>query len=339
VWNDASIKLIQDNFVAVAVPTEVCRAKTQEGEFLRGAGIDKHWVTSAGYMSCISASGKYLGSMASTKVLEEFRKLPESERKPGAVAVSDLPAADRLIPAPPPGGLVLKVHGRFLARDGDGTMRHVKGEDFPQLQGKDGTFRYLGFLFEPNTEYMWLTEAEWKSLVPANPAKSDKLAVAPAIGERMARFHLTPRRALTSEDGILSKKDVKSASLTLIIEDISAERLRLRLVGFVHTGSDFDAARATTPNGPLGFGYATPLHGILEYDRTKQVFSRFDIVAPGDVWGRWGDANGKSQTIERPGRTPIGFAFELAGDSTADRLPPGGNGGRALRSGYFSSSK
>lgn len=326
--------------MAVAVPTEVCRAKTPEGEFLRGAGIHKHWVTSSGYMSCLSASGKYLGSMASIKVLEAFQKLPESERKPGAVVVPDLKPSDRLIPSPPSGGLTLRVHGRFLAREAKGALRHVKGEDFPLLRGKDGQYRYLAFLFQPNTEYMWLTENEWRSLVPANPVKGDRLAVDPIIGDRMARFHLTPRRALTSESGILSKRDVRTATLTLVVDAVSRERIRLRLVGFVHTGSDFDKAKATTPNGPLGFGYETPLHGILDYDRNKKVFVRFDIVAPGDVWGRWGDANGDSQSVERPGRTPIGFAFELAGgDSPTDRLPPGGNGGRALRREYFSSSK
>ena len=105
-------------------------------------------------------------------------------------------------------------------------------------------------------------------------------------------------------------------------------------------GTEFDATKATTPNGPLGFGYDTPIHGILEYDRAKKVFVRFDIVAPGDVWGRWGDANGKSQTIERPGRAPIGFAFELAtGDSPSNRIPPGGHGGRAARGGYFTTGK
>ena len=75
----------------------------------------------------------------------------------------------------------------------------------------------------------------------------------------------------------------------------------------------------------------------MEYDRTKNVFTRFDIAAPGEVWGRWGDANGKSLFAERPGRTPFGFAFELAeGNSPTHRLPPGGNGERADRAGYFS---
>jgi hypothetical protein len=111
----------------------------------------------------------------------------------------------------------------------------------------------------------------------------------------------------------------------------------MALEGFVHSGTDFDAAGATTPDGPLGFGFASPIRGVLEVDRKKQVFTRFDVVASGDVWGRWGDANGKSLFAERPGRTPFGFAFELAqGNSPTHRLPPGGNGERAERAKYFS---
>jgi hypothetical protein len=335
-WNDASIALIKEHFVAAAVPTDVCHAKNPEGEFLRGAGIDKIWVTSSGYMTCVSASGRKLGDMASEKVLEAFRKLPEAERLPGAVVVPDMKPSEHLVPSPPAGGLVLKVHGRFLARDDHGELRHVKGEDFPQLRGREEAIRHLEFLLEPNTEYMWLTADEWQSLVPANPARGEKLAVAPGIGERMARFHLSPRRALTSEDGIVPVKDVNSAGLTLMVEDVSPQRIRLRMTGFVHTGTEFDAAKATSPNGPLGFGYAAPIHGILDYDRVEKAFVRFDVIAPGEVWGRWGDANNKSQQIERPGRTPVGFAFEIAtGNSPSNRIPPGGHGGRAERSGYF----
>jgi hypothetical protein len=136
------------------------------------------------------------------------------------------------------------------------------------------------------------------------------------------------------------KSAIKKAELTVIVDEVVGDRIRLRLEGFIHWGSDYDAAKATTPNGPLPFGYAAPIHGILECDRTQKAFIRFDMVAPGDVWGRWGDANGNSLTVERPGRTPLGFAFELAqGGSPTNRLPPAGHGGRALRAGYFGSAK
>ncbi len=319
------------------MPTEVCRAKGPEGEFLRNAGIHLQWVTSSGYMSCLTAGGKLLGHEPSAEVLATFQKLPLAQRKPSAGNLRRPGPSEELIPSPPAGGIVLKVHGRFLARNDQGQLRHVTGDDFPQLCGKDQEIHYHRFLFEPNTEYMWLTEEEWRSLVPSEPVQGAKWAVDPAIGMRMARFHLSPKRALTSEDSIVDHREVKSAELSLAVEDATPERIHLRLTGFVQHGAGFDAAKATSPNGPLDFGYETPIHGVLEYDRIEQRFVRFDSVAPGDVWGRWGDANGKSQIIERPGRTPIGFAFELVdSDSPSNRLPPGGHGDRAMRSGYFS---
>jgi hypothetical protein len=44
--------------------------------------------------------------------------------------------------------------------------------------------------------------------------------------------------------------------------------------------------------------------------------------------------------VERPGRNPFGFAFELAtGDSPTDRIPPGGNGSYVERTGYFTAAE
>ena len=57
------------------------------------------------------------------------------------------------------------------------------------------------------------------------------------------------------------------------------------------------------------------------------------------MWGRWGDANGKSMAVERPGRNSVLVAFELAaGDSPTDRIPPGGSK-FFLDAGYFGPKK
>jgi hypothetical protein len=340
-WTDANIKLIKDNFVAAAVPTWVCRANGPEGAFLRGAGVDKQWVTSSGYMTCVSPGGKMLGRAPSPQLLEEFRKLPESERRPGVLEVPDLKPDERLIPSPPAGGLVLKVHARFLSRDGGAELRSARVEDFPLMGGTGKSNNPWRLFLEPNTEYLWITEQECKALVPARAEPGETVAVDPRLVDRMARFHLTPRRAMTSEGGILRKEDVRSARLALVVEDVSAERVRLRLQGFIHTGTAFDRAKATTPNGPLGFGFQAPLDGIVEYDRAAKAFVRFDVIAVGEVWGRWGDANGKSLFAERPGSTPFGFALELArGRSPSERIPPGGNPAYiGPGSGYFGESK
>lgn len=337
-WNDATIKLIRENFVAAAVPTWVCRAQSPEGEFLRAVGVDKQWVTSSGYMTCLTAGGKMLGYAPSEKVLETFHSLPEEVRARGVPKVPDLAPNERLIPAPPADGLVLKVHARYLSRDNQGELRYAEPEDFP-LMGKTSDRRGWQLFLQPNTEYMWLTAEEAKSLVRARPVKGQETEIPANLVDRMARFHLTPRRAMTSEGGILSKKDVRTAKLKAVVEDVSTERLRLRLTGFVHTGTTFDKDKATTPNGPLGFGFMSPLHGIAEFDRIKNRFVRFDLIALGEVWGRWGDANGKSLFVERPGSTPFGFAMEVAkGDSPTERIPPGGNP-VYIKNGYFSDPK
>ena len=87
-------------------------------------------------------------------------------------------------------------------------------------------------------------------------------------------------------------------------------------------------------------GFASSLEGRIEFDRKKNAFTRFDIIAPGHVWGRWGDANNNSMYVERPGKVPFGFALELAdSDSPTDRIPPGGNGHYVEKRGYFGDRK
>jgi hypothetical protein len=335
-WNDEMISLIKENFVAASVPTWLCRTDSPEGEFLRRANIHKQWVTSSGYMNCISAGGSMLGKRPSVEILEKFHNLPVADRQPAASQVPVLKAEQVVIPSPPKGGLVLRVHARFLAREEDGQLRHATPMDFPLMADKPDVQQSWDKFLQPNTEYMWLTRDEWRELVPTNPVHGRRREVDPAIAERMARFHLTPQRATTSEGGIKSRQSVKEARLALVVKEISARHIRMELEGFIHWGSDYDSSKATTPNGPLAQGYETPVHGQLEYDREKGGFTRFDLVAPGDVWGRWGDANGKSMYVERPGRNPFGFALELAtGDSPSDRIPPGGNGRYVQNTGYF----
>ncbi len=340
-WNDETIALIKKHFVAVSVPTWVARAEGPEGEFFRSAGIDKKWVTSSGYMHCVSASGKLLGGRASEKVLEAFKQLPESERAPGAVKVPDIDRSEALIPSPPEGGLVLKVHARFLDGEYGKEIRHAKTEDFPLMADKPKVRERWRLFLEPNTEYMWLTREEWRKLVPRSPVKDQRIEVDPSIAHRMARFHLTPKRATTSEGGIVHSKNVRTTNLELIVDTVTPKSITMHLQGYVHWGTDFDAEQARTPNGPLMMGYATPIYGRLEFDRAEQEFARFDIVAPGHVWGRWGDANRKSMYVERPGKTPFSFAFELAtGDSPTERIPPGGNGRYVTgKRGYFTDAR
>lgn len=324
----------------MAVPTWLCRVESPEGAFLREAGIHKQWVTSSGYMTCVTADGKLLGTSPTPKVLQKYFELPEIERRPGLLKIPDLEASEKVIPDPPADGMVLRVHARFLAGDNDGKLRHAETTDFPLLCANPPALKTWKQFLQPNTEYMWLTKNEWQALVPSDPKPGQSIAFNPLIAERLARFHLTPQRATTSEGGIVSKQSVKEATLTARITKVSDNEIHMDVTGKVHWGSDFDPAKATTPNGPLKQGFTSSICGRLIYDRQQNRFARFDLLAPGEIWGRWGDANGKSMYVERPGKTPFGFALELAtGDSPTDRIPPGGNGRYiSQQSGYFGPS-
>ena len=129
---------------------------------------------------------------------------------------------------------------------------------------------------------VWLTEAEWKSLVPANPRKGDRSPVPAAVREHLFRRHLHPFSAI-GDCGGWGPKDLRAGELSLVVEEVSAARVRLRLDGFARLGKPFDpdlaAKEAKVERGEAyGVGYEARLYGHLEYDQKAQAFTRFDLV-------------------------------------------------------------
>jgi hypothetical protein len=92
----------------------------------------------------------------------------------------------------------------------------------------------------------------------------------------------------------------------------------------VHLGNDYDPkAKAPKTNADYHktLGYEPRLRGHLVFDAKKNAFTRFDMIALGDMYG---DAFAGSW-LYRPGRNPVGFTFELvSGQAPVDRLPPRG---------------
>ena len=227
--------------------------------------------------------------------LREWRKLPEERRKPGAVRVPDADARDHNYARElPPGGLAVNVFTRILDRGPDGLVRGT----CPTAGGAAAA-----------SDHLWLTADECKALEPADPAKGDRRPVPAAVAERVARFHLADNTR--GEPDFWRRGEVRRLELWLTVEDVTPAAVRLRLEGTALLATDADAARADR-------GFDARLLGVVGYDRAKQVIDRFDVVAVGDHWGEGTYTGGA-----RPGRTPLGVAFELAaGRSAADRVPP-----------------
>jgi hypothetical protein len=227
--------------------------------------------------------------------LREWNRLPPERRKPGAVQVGDLTQVDpRFARTPPPSGLIVNVFTRILDHDKGALCRGTC-----ETPGGDKAAR----------DHLWLTEAEWKSLVPASPRRGDRLPLPAAIAERILCFHLTDNTR--GEPPMWQRDQIRAQQLALTVEEVTPAAVRLRLEGSARLASDADAAKADR-------GFDVRLLGYLSYDRAKKVLDRFDVVAVGEHWGRGPHTRGA-----RPGRQPLGIAFELAsGRSAADRVPP-----------------
>jgi hypothetical protein len=228
--------------------------------------------------------------------LAKWRKLPASERRPGAYKYPDLEKPDlQYVRTPPPGGLIVNVYTRIL--DHDDKDRLCRGTC--SFAGGDQAAR----------DHLWLTKAVWQSLVRAATKKGDHFPMPRPLAERLLRFHLVDNTR--GEPDFWRPEDVRKAELTWTVEEATPASLRLRLDGsaLLATNADPDKARR---------GYDVRLLGYLHYDRAKGAVDRFDVLAVGDHWGVGTFTGGA-----RPGRKPLGVAMELRrGNDPADLLPP-----------------
>jgi len=229
--------------------------------------------------------------------LRRWQQLPAERRIPGAVRVADADQTDpRFTRRLPPGGLIVNVYTRILDRAPGGLCK--------------GTCNALGG-DQSARDHLWLTEAEWKALVPANPRAGDRFPLPPKVAERMVRFHLTDNTR--GEPTMWRRDDIRAQELTLSVVEVTPAAVRLRLEGFVRLATSAEAAKADR-------GFDVRLLGHLRYDRARQALDRLDVVAVGDHWGK-----GEYTRDARPGRQPLGIVFELSrGNSAADLVPPQG---------------
>jgi len=243
--------------------------------------------------------------------LHAWNLLPPAERQPGAVRIEDRGPCDpaRSV-APPPGGLILRGFLRQMQRDQQGQLYAPSKRSELLAGGK----RYQ-ILEEPNRDYLWLTRAEWKSLIPKNPREGDRFALPPSIRERLLRFHLVD--AARGLAGCWQPKQVRAAVINLLVTEVSPSVVRLRLEGGAVLADKPDRTQAKS-KAEIG------LLGYLDYDPKACSFTRFDILALGPFQGTRGDGQGVHGGPKEV-RIMLGFAFELVpGDPTANFVPPRG---------------
>jgi hypothetical protein len=227
--------------------------------------------------------------------LAEWKKLPAAERRPGAVKVEELTKTDaRYTRKPPEGGLILATYTRILEDDDKGEL--CKGTC--RFTGGDAAAR----------DHVWLTKADWESLIPRSLEKGRTDKMPERVAAKLVRYHLIDNTR--GEPEFWRPQEVRKLDVSMTTEELTDQTMRLRIEGAALLSTDLDTKRAKR-------GYDVALRGTLVYDVEKKAVTRFDLVAVGEHWGE-----GRYTPGARPGRKPLGVAFELAGDRPADRVPP-----------------
>lgn len=272
------------------------------------------WMYATAEGKVLAPRGDFWGPFNLSAALEAFRKLPESERKPKIEKPSkeDLEGGS-VPPSPPPGGLIARAYTTHLERNEKGEL--VRARNYrPFNDPKE-------WVIEPGLtwhEHFWMTEEEWRSLVPKNAKKGDTFPAPAFLKQRLFWWYV----GIQAVEGCADYwRGPREGDLAFTVEEASAAGVRLRLEGYVKAGKEF--SKDEVRDWGAEFRYL----GFLNYDAQKKAFDRFDIVQIGEVWGgklddpgdvitpntiRWGHA-----------RWPLGIAFELvSGDKPADRIPP-----------------
>lgn len=224
--------------------------------------------------------------------LEKFQQRSAEKRK---ASIEELPNSwkGKALANPPAEGLILKQYHRGFHRDAEGKM-HPNGQVLQH-------------------DSLWMTKAEWQSLVPEQPKVGDSKTIPAFLVSRLGVHH----GSFVGANGVRISATPKP-SLTLTVEDASADQLRLRLQGSLQTSDCQGSSKVGTVDYQVS--------GCLHYDMKKKVFSRFDMVAVGDISG--------TENPPPKGRTMVVvLLFELSpGETPWQRTPPFSLGGQGA---YF----
>lgn len=314
----AIVRMASDDFVPVAADDWYQRRREDaEGEFFRsvadqGPRKGQGGSTRQG-IYCFTASGKLLAyknaqnAEVMREVLEEalarWTRRPSAEREPDAIRVPDLGPGDvdlRYARTPPEGGLVVNVYTRVLDRDRKGELCLPSGE----CSTPGG--------FAAARDHLWITSREWRDVVGQAQKVGDVFPLPGRVAERIARFHLVDNTR--GEPPHWDADEIRRLEVELTVEEFSKDRVELSVSGVVLLATDAEADQAER-------GYEARLAGRIGFDRMADRFDRFDLVAAGEHWGQGTYTGGA-----RPGRTPLGVAFELARrDRPSDLIPPQGS--------------
>lgn len=270
-------------------------------------------MTSAGRLLAGSMEYGNRNSLAPalTEVLESYAKLPKEKR-----VADSVPGEVKPVAPPPPNGIVLTIYDRPISF-ADGEYRLPEGNDLNGLRTEaPGGQR----------SSLWLTEEEWRSLIPADPKLGQSAPVTPKLTKRIYLYGLWPQTLWVVEHQ-WQPDSMREGELHVTVEEVTPQSLRLRLHGSVLLSTK--SGLKVYPTGKIAKEvenrYDAKLEGSLLYDRAKDQITEWNMVTLGDYTGAMfthREVDGQRVNDHQPWHEataeapmPLGFAFEL--DHTA----------------------
>ena len=297
---------VSKHFVPLALDTYF-RGNSHELEFCQKvrAGGNHLVVTTAGGQT-LGKAGLKLRKSDLESVREEYARLPREQRTPALEDSAKAQPPKRVVPQPPVNGLIVRGYCTYLRHDEKG--RIVRSGEYYYKQNPDR------WMVETQSDLLWLTESEWKSLIPASPRAGDQSEVAAPIQKR---FYSTI--GIDYMEGSVNSLPTRKTTMTLTVQKVDDRVIVLRLDGTAHLGKERDDKLRTEPNSR---GCALCVVGEVRYDRKKQAIERFDVAGVGRAWGNKMNYVNREIRLDQYPWT-YGIACELvSGDAPQDRIPP-----------------
>ncbi len=304
-----TVRTIRESFVPVILDS-----------YLTGTPVEKAFVDRLGRggTNCLvvaAASGKQVGTTARPgelrKLLEQYRALPEPERKPSIEKETGQGDADKIPPALPEGGLTFIVYQAPIARAAGGEFVRAAN-----LMAPGPSWR----LKVPITmnDLVWATPEERKGLIPDGPAKGQKLRFPESLSRRIFVTQGYEWN-LAYQNNTLA---LRAGELAATVEEVTAKEVRMRLEGFSKVGGTEEEIRRCGCEGPRAcphWGCDLAYTGVARIDRARQAIVEFRLIGLGETWTRLKREQGVLGYGSEICRYPTGLAIELPSDCPANR--------------------
>ncbi len=306
--NPDVIALASEHFVPVAENSSALeRQPDDKGEFFRHVAEQGHYGGRTFPTSTRQGSyaflpdGTFLASVNSTdpermagmmrEALDRFAR-PDALGAPSPAQLVETRSPDEGYPED---GLVLVATVRDLPRPADQPPADDKW----------------------NLDYVWMRRDEARALVPEPVEVGARREWPKPVVRRLARFHL--RDYVRGEPFNWPDEAIRHAEIASEIVAIDGDTVQLALAGAVRLEAEVEwVAPEDGETKRYDNGFVVELRGEATWDRAREAFTAFELVAAGERWG----TNQYNFRYNDLGPAPIGISFDLAGSTPSDRTAP-----------------